>query len=208
LLVLAIAAYAGPFNVFSSSKPASAWRVGPQDVQLVVETSESVKKPTLVVPRSLLVTTPERRTGALPAPPVVVGLTLSAAFGLGGLWLAGRGGKRVTAAVFALALLGLGAGGLFADIPDPYGRPRPRHDPRFQIPVQPPQPEPEAVAMPAQVTLPKDVRLEIVDSGDKIRLVMSAAAPAPAKLVPAVAPAAPAPAQLETPRPIAITPRR
>jgi hypothetical protein len=192
LLAVGVACYAGPFGLFSSTKPAPAWRVGPHDVKIKVETSERVNKPTLLVPRTLLVNTAERRAGVLPAPSVVGGVALSAALALGGLWLAGRG-RRVAAGVVVLALFGVGAGALFADIPGPFGRRQNNRPP----PYFPPPPAPEAVAMPATVTLPQDVRLEVVDSGDTLRLVMPAAPAGP-----------PLPASLGAPRPVGAAPGR
>lgn len=196
LLVATVVAFAKPFDFFSTEakRPAaSAWRVGPQDVQIEVLTDPKATKPTLIIPRPLLVTT-QRQARTTPTSPLVAGVALSAAFVVGGLWLAGRRRLR-GAAVSALALLALGGGALLADIPNPYGN-RPNRD-RFDHlrphPEPKPEPEPEAVALPAQITLPRDVRLEVVESGDRIRLVM----PAPAK-----------PAALDAPRPIATTPRQ
>src|SRR5262249_43907767 len=56
LLGLAVAVWAGPFRPLRPA-PTPAWRVGPQDVQLTVESNPNIRQPRLYVPRALLVTT-------------------------------------------------------------------------------------------------------------------------------------------------------
>lgn len=183
--VLAVVAvgYAG---LFSDPKPATAWRVGPHDVRLEVVTSPLIDKPVLEVPRSLLVTAQkdDRRGSSAPVPTVVAGVALSAAFVLTGLWFSGRTRWSGTTALLALTLSVVGAGTLLADLPGAHTR----RDPRYFLPAPPPAPAPASLPLPARLTLSRDVRLTVVESGETIRLVMPEE-----KAVPAVEPPAPRP---------------
>ncbi len=183
LLAAGVAVYAMPPGLFSPPvrQPAkSAWRVGPQDVKLTVVTDPKLKAPRLLIPRSLLVTTtpePKRVGAAGRIPAVMAGLALSSALVVGGLWLAGKGGRRTRAAALVLGVLAvIGAGTAWADIPAPWWQPRPpRPGPPFMPPVEKPE-APPALKLPANVTLPADIQIEVVDAGEGLRLAIPGAA--------------------------------
>jgi hypothetical protein len=194
-----LAAYAGPFNLFSSQpNPAPAWREGLQDVQLTVVTDPSVQKPVLCVPRALLITTDQGRKVGSVAAPLVAGLALSAAFVTGGLWLAGRVGKRTLAVIGTLTILSLGTGAVFADLASPFSlfRPRPndsRFKGRWPIPQEPPVRQETPVELPASITLPKNVQLLIVEDGNRLILRLPEKPEAAPKPIATSAPDAAAP---------------
>ena len=163
LLAVAVVWYAGLFAAQPSpSQP--AWRVGPQAVSLTVVIDPSIDTPRLTIPRSLLVTT-ERKTGVLGiASPVMTGLALSSSLVFGGFWLAGRARRRgVLIAAGAFAFLVLGTEVLLANMPT--------------AKAPPSQPKTDEVELPASISLPKNIQLVIVETGDSIRLTLPMVAP-------------------------------
>jgi hypothetical protein len=146
-----------------------------------------------MVPRTLLVTTnSDDQHGAAPSSPLVGGLALSAAIIVGGLWVTGRSRRRAGALV-ALVLLVTGAGAVLADIASPFGS-RLGRGRGQRLPIGVEEPRLEALPLPASVSLPKNIKMEIVTTGETIRLLI------PAK--PTGAPAKPgAPRATEAPKP-------
>jgi hypothetical protein len=126
-------------------------------VKLVVVVDDSAKTTRLEVPQGLVLTqaAPIRRGDAGPRMPIiVVGVALTASFVSAGLWLSRRG-RNMTSLVIALALFALGSGTLVADIARP----------------GPPKPAVE-LTLPAGVQLPANIRLQVTDKGDAVRLIV------------------------------------
>jgi hypothetical protein len=136
---------------------------GPK-AKFVVLVDDRAGVPHLRIPKALLQggqPGDKEEAGRFGLPTIFAGLALTAAFVSGGFWLVrrGRGPGRTTAAVgVVLALLALGASAVWADIPRP-PRPRPRG--------------PVTLPLPANVTLPDTVVVEIVEKGDTITLVVN-----------------------------------
>ena len=125
-------------------------KLGAREVKLVVERDDGVKEARLLVPQSLLTADKRRADAGWPLPTIVAGLALCAAFVSGGLWLARRGGRKLTAAVLVLSLAALGTAALYADVPV-------RPDER---------PKTTTVSLPADVTLSGKLVLEVVAKSD------------------------------------------
>ena len=193
LLGIAVGCYAGPSGLFSSPPtpaPVTAWRVGPQAVSLTVGIDPSIDTPHLAVPRSLLVTTAGARGSASP---IVIGLAMTSSLVVGGFWAVGRARRRVVAAAGAMTLLAIGTGVVWADLPRPFGVPSPSVE-RGRLG----QPKLDEVELPASISLPKSIRLTIVDTGDSLRLSLPPSKPAPD----AKPTKTPAPIAISKPRPV------
>jgi hypothetical protein len=132
------------------------------ETKFVVVVDDRADKPHLQIPKSLLqgTTKPgQEEAGLFGAPTIIAGLALTAAFVSGGFWLVRRGrgpGRTAAAVVVVLSFLALGASAVWADIPRP---PRPRG--------------PVVLPLPANVTLPDTVVVDLLDKGDTITLIVN-----------------------------------
>ncbi len=129
--------------------------------KFVVLVDERADTPHLQIPKSLLQggKTGQEESSLFGPPTVIAGLALTAAFVSGGFWLIRRGrgpGGAAAAVVLALSLLALGASAVWADIARP---PKPRG--------------PVTLPLPANVTLPDTVVVDILDKGDTITLIVN-----------------------------------
>ncbi|HZY84544.1 MAG TPA: hypothetical protein VFE78_06920 [Gemmataceae bacterium] len=160
---------------------------GARRATLTVEVDDRVKEPRLQIPANLLPAaapaTAPRKADAWHLPTVVAGVALTLSLASGGLWLLRRGTtRRAAAGALLLALFALGGTALFADIPGPGQRARPR-------PPAPAGPLP-TLLLPADVRLSPNIVVEVVEKGDGVKLIVnkamlgkpggSAEAPAPA----------------------------
>jgi hypothetical protein len=146
---------------------------GARRVSLTVEVDDRVKEARLQIPANLLPpaapAAPARGAGAWHLPTVVAGVALTLSLTTGGLWLLRRGStRRAAAAGLLLALFALGGTALLADIPPGRGRPRPQ-------PPAPPGPA-GTLLLPADVRLPPNLVLEVVEKGDGVKLIVNKAA--------------------------------
>ena len=132
------------------------------ETKFVVIVDERADKPHLQIPKSLLqgnTKTGPGRGRPVRLPTIIAGLALTAAFVSGGFWLVRRGrgpGRTVAAGVVVLSFLALGASAVWADVPRP---PRPRG--------------PVTLPLPANVTLPDTVVVDLLDKGDTITLIVN-----------------------------------
>lgn len=145
---------------------------GSRNAEMVVEVDEKAKDTRLVIPSNLLII-PQPRPGKLGAdaggiPLIVTGLALTCAFVSGGMWLVRRGRGRFLGGLLFVALLTAGTSVVTADLIRPINPKPPVKE--NTLPVQ----------LPANIQLTGKVLLEIVPTGDKIRLVVPKGA-APAK---------------------------
>jgi hypothetical protein len=197
VLILLAAAAVGSANVAPPAPPnppapAPIAPVAP----VVILLDDTIKEPTLEVPRKLLMTLRasaadgaddgSRRGEASPAWHTILGgVALSSALALGGLWRvrsrARPGVKTVALLLAALGLLAAGTSVLWADIP-PFGRGRP-------VPIPPPPVN--VIPGPPGVTLSEKVTIKVVDTGDAIRLIVPRAALA--RVVESASPTSPSP---------------
>lgn len=147
----------------------------PPAAAVVILVDDKAPEPRLEIPRKLLANLRvsadgaedgTRRAEARPAwHTILAGVALSCSLALGGLWLVRarhRPGAKALLLLSATAcLLAVGAGCLWADIPSPFGRPRPR-------PPAPAEPE----KLPAGVVLAEKVPISVVERGEAIRLIV------------------------------------
>jgi hypothetical protein len=177
-----VVAFASPPGLFTRPTPKpTVWRAGPQDVKLTLISDPDLKAPRLYIPRSLLVTTADgKKVGAAGhLPPIASGLALSSALVAGGLWFAGKGSRRIKAALVITSVLVVGAGSVMADIPGPWWEKRERRYPPLRLPLPEEQlPEapkhPAEIELPADIKLPADIQIEIISEGDHLRLAIPA----------------------------------
>lgn len=143
--------------------PVNPMLLGARNAELVVEVDENARDARLQIPMKLLAAPPRPvKLGADGGriPTLVAGLALTCAFVSGGFWLVRRGRSRTLAAVLTLTLLAAGTTAVVADIAVPK-------------PVKPPVLNPTTpVALPADIKLSGKVVLEVVQFGDKIKLIV------------------------------------
>ena len=145
---------------FPPPAPPNPVQLGARNVELVVEIDNQAKEPRLQIPVNLLgAGRPRLGADAGHLPTMIAGMALTCAFVSGGFWLVRRGRGRTVAALLLGASLLVGAASVSADLPRP---PKPKQDP-------------VAVTLPANLTIPGKLVLEVVPNGDKIKLILNKA---------------------------------
>ncbi len=158
----------------SRPKPRQPGWIDPNKTPLIIEVDPAATWPRLQIPRALLEKAGKKKADAsdLHGPTLGAGLALSAAFVSGGFWLVRRGTNRsFVIAGLTLAVSAITFTLLYAD-----GVPGPGVKPVSPIPARPNpfgvRPNPFAPAQakrilpaPANIVLPRDVTVEIVEAG-------------------------------------------
>lgn len=154
VVALVLASRAGANPVVPKDPPkVPAPAAGPNVVPVEVEIAGFARQVTVIVPVGLLQQPPRKGADAGPLHPAIIGLALAGAFITGGFWLV-RGGRGTRSAVAGLLLLGAVVAGSFV-----------------QANFAPP-PRPIPVALPAGLTIPNQMAIELSPTAKTIKFIV------------------------------------
>ena len=134
--------------------PAPPVGVGVRGAELIVEIDEAAKGPRLQIPVKLLNAQQRKDAGAGRLPTMIAGLALTCAFVSGGFWLVRRGRARMLGGLLVgLSMLAVTGSAVMTA-------------------SEAPPPRTTPVKLPADLEFQGKIVLEIVPTGDKIKLVV------------------------------------